>query len=49
MQHGAGSDGGAGNVLHGVLVAHLGLADAEDGLLIAMVDLDIPAPEIFLK
>jgi hypothetical protein len=42
------SDGKGRDTIDGFGRAHLGLADADDLFLVAMVDLDVPPPEVIL-
>ena len=49
LQHGIGGDSGGGDAVDGVGVTHLCLADAQEGLFIAMSLLDIPSPDVLLN
>src|SRR5438445_2859298 len=49
QEHRVACNGEGGNELDGKLGANLGLADTNKLFFVAMVDLDIPAPEVVLN
>lgn len=48
QQHRVGGDGDAGDVLHGMGIAHLGLAHPQQRLLVAEIAFDVPTVDIAL-
>ena len=49
QEHRVACNGEGGNQFDGKLGANLGLADTNKLFLVAMVDLDVPAPEVILN